>query len=164
MQHYHRQISLSADRRTVYRALATEAGLRRWWTRTCDVESHVGGHATFHFGPHVKVMEIEALVPEREVRWRCIAALIDLPELGRKDEWVGTRIEFRLSDAAGGRTLLEFQHVGLTPDLECHALCTQGWERFLASLQAEVELGLGTPFSPGATVGCGSSAAPEVRS
>lgn len=164
MHHYHRQIVLSADRRTVYRALSTEAGLRRWWTRTCDVDSEVGGRATFRFVPHRKVMEIEALEPERCVRWRCVEALIDLPELSKKDEWVGTRIEFRLSDAADGRTLLEFEHFGLTPALECHALCTQGWDHFLASLQSEVELGRGSPFTPEERAGCASAAAREVRS
>lgn len=164
MHHYQRQIVLSADRRTVYRALATEAGLRRWWTRTCDVDSTVGGRAAFHFGPHRKVMQIEALEPDRRVLWRCVEALIDLPELRAKDEWVGTRIEFRLSDALEGKTLLEFEHVGLTPALECHALCTQGWDHFLASLQGEVELGRGEPFTPDERAGCASSVAPEVRS
>jgi hypothetical protein len=41
--------------------------------------------------------------------------------------------------------------------MACHALCEQGWDHYLASLQHYVEDGLGNPHLAG-TAGCASSA------
>ncbi len=45
MNHYRRQLILSARAADVYRAIATQQGLRSWWTETCDVDDKVGGRA-----------------------------------------------------------------------------------------------------------------------
>ena len=77
MNRYRRQLLLSASPATVYQALTTQQGLRGWWTQTCEVSSTVGGRATFRFNRTCKVMQIEGLVPDREVRWHCVQAHID---------------------------------------------------------------------------------------
>jgi uncharacterized protein YndB with AHSA1/START domain len=149
MDHYRRHLLLAASPRAVYAALTTQDGLRQWWTHTCDVGTEVGSRSTFRFGPHHKVMEIERLVPEREVVWRCVVAHIAVASFQRKDEWVGTRIVFRLSPARDGKTVLDFEHIGLTPEFECHEACVEGWDQYLGSLKALVESGQGAPFVPG---------------
>ena len=93
-------------------------------------------------------MRIERLQPGQEVRWRCTAAHI--ATLQRPDEWVGTELVFRLAPAGAGRTRLDFEHAGLVPGLECHALCARGWRHFLGSLQQLVETGRGTPYESAA--------------
>ena len=143
---YRRQLLLSASPVTVYHAVATQQGLRGWWTETCDIATAVGGYSLFRFNRTRKVMQIERLVPEREVRWHCLEAYIDVDRLQQKDEWVGTHIIFRLSPQAGGKTRLDFEHVGLTPALDCFDVCNDGWNHFLASLQALVETGHGNPW------------------
>lgn len=148
MDHYSRHLVLRAPASAVYAALATQEGLRAWWSESADADEHEGGTATFRFGPHWKTMAIERLVPEREVQWRCTGALIDMPELPRKDEWVGTHIVFRLTPQDDGTTLLDVEHIGLTPQLACWGLCRDGWTQFLGSLQALVETGQGAPFRP----------------
>lgn len=146
MNHDHRQLLLSASPAAVYQALTTQQGLRHWWTQACEVANTVGGQATFRFDQTYKVMRIETLVPEREVRWRCVEAHIDAPALRHQDEWVGTQIIFRLSPQDGGKTRLDFEHVGLTPALQCFTICRDGWNQFLASLQSYVDSGHGAPF------------------
>jgi uncharacterized protein YndB with AHSA1/START domain len=147
MTHYRRQVDLAAPPAAVYAALSTQAGLRGWWTLTCDVDEAEGGSATFRFGPHRKTMRIERLDPEREVRWRCVDAHIAVPGMPA-DEWVGTSIAYRLAPDGPQRTRLDVEHVGLTPALACWELCRTGWDQFLGSLQGLVEQGHGAPFVP----------------
>jgi uncharacterized protein YndB with AHSA1/START domain len=149
MNHYHRQMLLSASPTVVYQTLATQEGLRSWWTETCKAASAVGGQASFHFNNTYKRMQIESLVPDREVHWHCLEAHIDAQALQKKDEWVGTDIRFKLSPQEGGKTRLEFEHIGLKPTLECFGICNDGWNFFLDSLQSRVETGIGKPFAGG---------------
>lgn len=160
-RHYRRELVLDAPPAAVYALLATPHGLRRWWTKTCAADTAVGGQATFRFGPHWKVMAIERLEPNRAVVWRCIDAHLDVDAFARKDEWVGTTIRFALTPSDdGGATRLEFEHLGLTPALQCHSICVDGWNRYLDSLRAEVERGEGHPFDPDGAPCAASSAVP----
>lgn len=145
--HYQRQTVLQASPDAVYQALATPQGLQGWWTSTCDIATAVGGRSTFRFGDTWKVMEIEHLAPD-EVRWHCAQANMEAPGIADKQEWVGTRIVFRLSPQGEGATRLAFEHIGLTPALACYGICNDGWNQFLASLQRLVETGQGAPFTP----------------
>ena len=147
MNHYQRSLTLDADPATVYAALATADGLRGWWTQDCDIATSIGQTSHFRFGRHFKAMRIEHLDPGREVRWLCTAAHIAAPELTHPDEWVGTRIVFRLTAEGAGRTRLDFEHVGLVPAFECFGMCSRGWNYFLDSLQALVQTGQGTPYT-----------------
>lgn len=144
---YQQSLVLEAPPAAVYAALARGDGLRGWWTVDCEAAANVGGTIDLRFGRSRKVMRIERLEPARGVRWLCTGAHIAAGDLSRRDEWVGTRLVFRLIPEAAGRTLLEFEHVGLMPELECFELCRNGWRCFLASLQQFVETGRGTPYA-----------------
>lgn len=157
MKHYTQSILIAAAPAAVYDALTTAQGLRGWWSKDCDVDNRVGGELRFRFGPHYKHMRIEKLEPDSEVRWRCTVAHIDVDRFTRKDEWVGTELVFHLSSAAQGQTRLDFEHVGLMPQLECYDLCKEGWQYFMLSLQQFVATGRGTPFAGEPT--CAASAA-----
>ncbi len=132
----------------VYDALTTEAGLRGWWTLNCEVGKRVGAESVFRFGKTYKRMQIEVLEPGREVRWRCVGHHHHAPgELSRTDEWVDTMLAFQLTTQTPGRTLLDFEHAGLHPKLECYVMCERGWEYYLKnSLKTYVETGRGEPF------------------
>lgn len=149
MEHFQHSLVIEATPADIYAALATPAGLRGWWTRDCDGAAAIGGTLDFHFGATRKTMRIERLDPSREVRWLCTAAQMCCSlELARRDEWVGTRIVFRLAPLADGHTRLDFEHEGLTPALECHTLCSEGWRHFLDSLRQFASTGRGTPYEP----------------
>ena len=151
MSHYQHRLVIAAPPAIVYAALTTAAGLRGWWTQDCDISQQVGEEHHFRFGPHYKTMRIERLETEREVRWHGTAAHIAMPQLSRKDEWVGTDIVFRLQALASGQTRLDFEHIGLLPALECYEMCRQGWQHYLGSLQQYAETGRGTPYEAAST-------------
>ena len=138
MKHYQTELLLSAPADNVFRSLSTLAGLQGWWTSTCDVGTKVGARSTFRFGPVVKVMQIEQLQPNTEVRWQCTENTLH--------EWVGTHLLFRLESQSSSITLLTFEHIGLTPNLECYSHCSPGWDQFLGSLKRYVETGKGVPY------------------
>ena len=139
-------LPIAASASAIYAALTGERGLRGWWTTTCDIGTGVGAACTFRFGSTWKVMRIEALKPDAEVRWRCIEAHLQCSGLTREDEWEGTAISFTLEPQSPTSTLLRFAHTGLVPELECHGICTAGWRQFLGSLRLHAETGTGTPY------------------
>ncbi len=145
MSHYQTEMLLAAPAAQVYQALTTAAGLQAWWTHDCDIGSSVGARSTFYFGETYKTMRIDTLVPDAEVHWTCTDSHIAVPTLKRKDEWIGTRILFHLTPHADG-TRLHFEHHGLTPQIECYELCSNGWQQFLDSLKHYVETGTGQPY------------------
>lgn len=146
MNYFKRQIILAAPTATVYKALATQQGLRDWWTHSCEADTTVGGRITFRFGRIHKVMRIDSLVPGIEVRWHCVEAHLEIPGVNNKTEWVGTDIVFKLTPVGGNKTCLDFEHIGLSPAFECYEQCEGGWNLFLGSLQKLVETGTGTPY------------------
>jgi uncharacterized protein YndB with AHSA1/START domain len=148
MTDYSAGFEIDAAPATVYAALATVEGVRGWWTRDCEGRADTGGTFRIAFGRTHKTLRVEQLMPEREVRWRVTKAHIAAAQLSRPDEWVGTQIVFRLAPLPGGRTRLDFEHVGLVPGLQCHGLCVDGWQYFLASLQRFAATGTGTPYVP----------------
>jgi uncharacterized protein YndB with AHSA1/START domain len=142
------KLEIGAPASTVYEALTTQQGLRGWWTADCDAGTGVGAQATFRFDGTFKVMRIERLLPDAEVCWKCVEAHIDAPGLlTRTDEWTGTSIVFRLVPRSPSETLLEFEHIGLVPQVECYEICTRGWQQFLASLKSYAETGKGAPHA-----------------
>ena len=147
MNDFHFELMIAAPPADVFAALTTQAGLRNWWTRTCDVGGGVGARATFRFGKTYKIMEILVARPDSEIRWRCVDSQIHAPGLlQRTDEWKDTEIRFQLTPKPSG-TLLQLDHIGLTPQIECYDLCTQGWRQFLGSLRAYLETGQGSPYT-----------------
>lgn len=145
-RHFRREIHLKAPVQKLYAALSTQEGLRGWWTQTCTVGRQVGEQARFEFGENYKLMRIELLRPDGQVRWHCLESRIRVEGRAYPDnEWADTTIVFRLNGDTPTHTVLRFEHLGLTPELQCHTLCEGGWTHFLASLVQYVETGTGTP-------------------
>ena len=77
-------IRIEAEPAAVYQEIATELGLKRWWTADVEADEEVGGKAQFGFYKRATVygMRIDDLVPDHKVKWTC--------ETG--EEWEGTII------------------------------------------------------------------------
>lgn len=146
MPSYNSELLVQAPPRRLYQALTTQKGLQGWWTEHCSVGDGVGARSTFYFGETWKIMRTASLKADAEVRWTCTDSRIAAPGLKRADEWIGTDIVFRLSPR-GEHTLLQFEHIGLTPQIECYALCASGWHQFLGSLKQYAETGKGAPYA-----------------
>jgi uncharacterized protein YndB with AHSA1/START domain len=146
------EIDLVAPPARVYEAIATEAGVTSWWTEGTFAEE-VGEVGRLAFGSGWTELRVERLVPERGVEWTCVGQSIE--HFDPTDEWVGTRIVFRLESLdSGDRTHLEFTHHGLA-GLGCEEMCVKGWDHYIrVSLRALVETGQG---AAGAGAGSRSS-------
>ena len=135
------RIGINAPAAKVYDALATVEGVAGWWTTDTTGDSRAGGKMSAGFySPAGHEMgrfdwEVVELTPAQKVVWR----VTDGPE-----EWVGTDIEFNLSqqDAC---TIVQFGHRNWPEQKEFMAHCSMKWATFLLSLRELVETGKGKP-------------------
>ncbi len=145
--HFQFEGVMAAPVSKIYEALTTKRGIQNWWTESCDVGSTVGSQITVRFGPTFKLMRIESLQSDAVVQWQVIDSHLEVPGLARTDEWIGTKINFRLEPESDSATRVRMEHIGLTPQVECFQLCSAGWSQFLGSLKSYVETGNGTPYA-----------------
>ena len=85
------RIGIEASAADVYAALATPDGVSRWWTREVTGDASVGGTLSFYFaGPQPALAaQVAAATSGERVAWQVVQG----PE-----DWVGTTIEFALTD------------------------------------------------------------------
>jgi uncharacterized protein YndB with AHSA1/START domain len=135
------RIGTKAPISNVYAAVATVEGVGGWWSREASGDAKVGGTMTFRFhspgGEEIGRfdMEVRELIPDKYVRWRVKAG----PE-----EWVGTDVDFSLSEQ-DGYTVLLFGHRNWREPVEFMAHCSMKWATFMLSLRQLVETGKGRP-------------------
>ena len=136
-------LNLPASPDTVSALFTSAAGVSRWWGST-QGDGAAGGTLVTSFGDHgVNAMRVLEAGPTSVV-WQPIA-LDGTTPTGHMQEWLGTTIEFDIVPADTGSEL-RFRHAGLTPQLESWDDCFAGWTHFIASIEAVVKTGTGTPF------------------
>jgi uncharacterized protein YndB with AHSA1/START domain len=134
-------LTLPAPPDAVLALFTSASGVSRWWGPT-EGDGGVGGTLLTTFGDHgTNAMRVREAGPDRVV-WESV--LSDTPT-EHAAEWRGTTVEFDVVPVGAG-TELRFRHAGLTPRLECWDACLAGWTYFLASIEAVVRTGTGTPF------------------
>lgn len=150
MSHYKHSLTIKAPAGRVFDALTTPGGLSGWWTADCDVAMAEGDKSRFRFVDNESVMLIRTLETYREVAWECVVRHHFAPgNWATTDEWKGTVIRFELNQLADEQTRLDFEHVGLTPKLNCWETCRRDWNLFLdQSLKPFCESGNGKPYRP----------------
>ena len=125
------QITIDAAPDTVYDALATQAGLRSWWTADTKTYGKAGGKARFGFyrGSTLFHMTIEELVPGKRVVWKCH---------GDHPEWKGTLLAWTL---AGNKksTILRFTQSKWKKYSDFCAACNSTWGELIYRLKGYVE-------------------------
>ena len=135
------RIGIRAPAAEVYDALATAAGVGRWWTRDTTSTAPIGGTVNVPFrdqaGAEIGQMDFEMtrLEPARTVHWRFISG---------PPEWHGTHVTFELAED-GGMTIVNFGHRNWKEPVEFMGHCSTKWAVFLLSLRELVETGRGRP-------------------
>jgi uncharacterized protein YndB with AHSA1/START domain len=125
------QIPIKASPQKVYAALATQTGLRGWWTADTTAEEMVGGKAEFGFEKRGIVfrMNIDKLDPGKRVVWSCH---------GDHPEWKGTVLTWELS-SQNGSTTLRFTQSGWKEISDFCATCNSTWGELMYRLKDYVE-------------------------
>lgn len=146
-ENYQSSITVSATPGVAYAALTQ--GFSLWWTQCDAVFDKVGDRIKFCFPPNVSNWTFEAvrLVPNDLVELECIDAfhkIIEKPNAS-KTEWLGSRLIWKLLPEKD-RTRIVFEHLGLSPKLDCYDVCEAGWDFFfMESLKLYLDTGHGTP-------------------
>jgi uncharacterized protein YndB with AHSA1/START domain len=144
MNDYQKSITVNKPVSEVYAAITEH--IPDWWSNDLTgAAARAGDSFIISFGKTRKTMDIAAAIPNKQVVWKCVEAYIDMPSLKNKAEWVDTRMIWTLG-AADQSTTLTFLHEGLNQSFECYTVCEAGWDTFLASLQAYLTTGKGSPF------------------
>jgi uncharacterized protein YndB with AHSA1/START domain len=125
------QIPIDATPDKVYAALATQAGLRGWWTADAKADEKAGGKAEFGFDRRGMVfrMNIEKLEPGKLVVWTCH---------GDHPEWAGTTLTWSIARQENA-TMLRFTHSGWKTISEFCAACNSSWGELMYRLKDDVE-------------------------
>jgi uncharacterized protein YndB with AHSA1/START domain len=125
------QIPINATRDNVYAALATEKGLKSWWTADTRADEKAGGKAEFGFENRGMVfrMNIEELSPGKRVVWSCH---------GDHPEWDGTRLTWNISEQDGA-TVLRFTHGGWKSMSDFCCSCNSTWGELMYRMKDYLE-------------------------
>ncbi len=120
--------------------------VRGWWSQGIVGDSDGPGDAfTYRYEDlHYSRQELVESVPGERVEWRVLDdAHLKFTRTG--GDWKGTRLRFDLR-RVGGRTEVRFTHVGLRPESECYAACSEGWGHYVGeSLRSLITTGAGQP-------------------
>ncbi len=144
MNDYQKSLTINKPIGEVYAAITEH--ISDWWSNDLTgATARTGDSFTISFGKTRKTIDIVEATPNEQVVWTCVKAYIDMASLANKAEWVGTKQIWTLSAADQGTTLA-FLHEGLNQSVECYEVCEAGWDTFLASLQAYLTTGKGSPF------------------
>jgi hypothetical protein len=140
---YRDSLVTKAAQSEILKALTTE--ICSWWTEDFSGSAkRVKEEFTVRFGNTFKTFVVVEL-SSTTVSWKCMDSYIDMPDLNKKDEWIGTTIHWAIG-SDGHQNCLELFHEGLTPEIECFDVCRQGWISFLASLRNWLETKEGSPY------------------
>lgn len=144
MNDYQKSITVSNTPAEVYQAITRH--ITDWWSDDLSgASAEKGDIYDIAFGNTKKTFEIAEAIPNQQVDWLCLKAYIDMDELEKKDEWVGTRIIWTIT-AEGNDTKLTMLHLGLNKSVACYDVCEPAWDYFMASIQAYLTTGVGTPY------------------
>lgn len=135
---YEKTLRVHAAPDALFDALTTVEGLGAWWSRATGSGETGGQLKLFMSAPEPLTMRVVAAVRPVSVQWT-VTACDFLPD------WVGTRPTFTITAVDGETSELHFRHGGLTGELDCIEMCSQGWDHFLPSLRDYVETGRGNP-------------------
>lgn len=145
IENYNQTIQLSTSAGQVFKALTDEIPF--WWTALFEGASNSkNDRFTVRFGDQIyKRIRVEELQKNAKVVWYVEDSLIVVPGLKNQKEWIGTTIVWNIIERDNG-TVLQLEHIGLHPKIECYDICIGGWKQFLKSLEIYIETGKGQPF------------------
>ena len=125
------QIPIRASSEKLYAAIATEAGLKGWWTVDTTMQEKVGGKAVFGFDKRGMVfhMDVATLEPGKRVVFKC---------RGDHPEWEGTTLTWEIEEGDGA-SILTFTHSGWASVTDFCASCNTVWGELLHRLKGVAE-------------------------
>ena len=92
---------------------------------------------------HYSKIKLIEVIPDKKVVWLVLDSYLNFIE--DKTEWNGTKITFEIGKK-GDKTEVRFDHLGLTPQVECYDACSNAWGGYVnSSLRNLITKGKGQP-------------------
>ena len=125
-------VPIEADSDEVFAAVATQAGMRGWWTADTQMQEAVGGKAEFGFEKRAFIFRMtnEKLDPGRCVTMKCH---------GEHPEWNGTTLRWDIAGNEGGGASLRFVHSGWREVTDFCSSCNAMWGNLMFRLKDSLE-------------------------
>ena len=127
-------VKISSDR-TPEHVFKTVQDVRSWWSGLYSEEftgetKELNDEFSFRAGDgaHYSRQKLIEVIPNQRIVWLITEG--ELSFIEEKDEWVGTKVIFDISEK-DGKTELTFTHQGLTPETACYDSCSRGWSMYL---------------------------------
>lgn len=144
--HYQQTVTVPVAVTEAFRSITRR--IPDWWSADfIGLAEVVNDTFTIRFGNTWKTFRIQSVIPGQTVTWLCEDAYIDMAGLNNKAEWKGTRITWQFSGTEE-ETTIHMVHEGLTPEIQCYAVCEKGWGFYMNSLVCLLKDGTGAPFIP----------------
>jgi hypothetical protein len=133
------RVPVDADAGTIYKALATSAGVNGWWSNHTEGPNGTGStiKVSFPDAPMTFDFEVTEEVPDARVAWRCLAG---------PPEWIGTQISFDVQTGDEGDTSVLFAHDGWKTTEESFPFIAYSWAQILPRLKKLAEEGKAEPY------------------
>jgi uncharacterized protein YndB with AHSA1/START domain len=130
------QFDIAADRDTVHRALATQEGIRSWWSKRSDGPET--GRLLVSFPDQPRPFEFEVRDGGDRVEW---------VTGGFPPSWAGTTVRWDLGDNPDGPgTRLVFSHRDYDADNPVIPIVTPAWAQIIVRFKGYAETGQPQPF------------------
>src|SRR5262245_40814597 len=132
------RVNAKGDASTVRDAVASNNGVRSWWSTQVDGPDGTG--SVFKVGfPEAPITFDFRLdeVSDGRIACRC---------LGGPAEWIDAPLAFELTPSEGGGTSILFRHGGWTSTDDPFPFIAYSWAQILARLQSYVDTGRPDPF------------------
>ncbi|MCI0693112.1 ester cyclase [candidate division KSB1 bacterium] len=131
-------VDINATLTQVFQALATENGLKGWWTTKVKADIRVGGIVDFTFGKTFNPdMKITALEDPKVVAWKCV---------GGHAPWTDNTFRFAIESRGEGCVLFFRHEYARELNDEEYGRYNYNWGYYLDSLRLLVETGRGKPY------------------
>ncbi len=143
-QDYKQSIIVNADHHTVFKALTKD--VHQWWSSIDGSAIELGDIFKIKFGGEsywkFKIVELS---PGKKVTWECIESNQDHNIKGMDEEWLGTRLRWKIKESPKG-VEVNFIHEGLVSDAACYGTCSKAWDFYITeSLKSYLDQGKGSP-------------------
>ena len=128
-------VRIRAEPETVYRRVASTAGIAEWFTQAFSPDYCEGGTLELRFSDEPVSFTISELTEPSRIVWHCTT---------QDNSWFDTDIVFEFA-AQGEGTVVRFDHLGWPDVTDRFRDCSMSWAYFLESLRSLLEEGRGTP-------------------
>ncbi len=139
-ENYKTSILVDASLKTAYDSICK---VNDWWGHIDGPSHQVGDEFVYHPGDIFVNFKVTEMIQDQKIIWH----VTDCHLLWLKDikEWKDTTIAWDLKHVEEG-TEIDFEHVGLAPELECYDGCVKGWDQYVKdSLKSLITEGVGKP-------------------